>query len=290
MPPCVVDLVYGTMEAHMIHEDADVLGWLVLDIADAFWTLGLRPSERKFFAGKLRGKCYISHRLAQGSRGAPLAWCRFFVLAMRLTAAMFDAAELSAKACVGDPALASAGAGEQRSRIKAIVVLAWRALNLDLSFRKGQGDAVSELKEIIGSILETNVVSTQSLRASTPRGGGPGPPSPRAGATSLIMLTMVLRLKSSSRGLNIIARELALELAEAAHRPLVAEHIPGAANVLADVLSRAADPSKPRALPPALREASRARAPARGRSRHRALSPPPASPAAAGQSEPGLLQ
>eukprot|EP00959_Pyramimonas_sp_CCMP1952_P267968 5602540-Pyramimonas_sp.AAC.1 len=61
---------------------------------------------------------------------------------MRLTAAMFDAAELSAKACVGDPALASAGAGEQRSRIKAIVVLAWRALNLDLSFRKGQAGCV----------------------------------------------------------------------------------------------------------------------------------------------------
>jgi len=49
---------------------------------------------------------------------------------------------------------------------------------------------------------------------------------------------MVLHFKGASHGLSIVAREVALDLADAAYRPLVAEHIPGIANTLADALIR----------------------------------------------------
>lgn len=41
--------------------------WLVLDVKEAFWTLGLVDEERQRFIGKLRGEYYIYKRLAQGS-------------------------------------------------------------------------------------------------------------------------------------------------------------------------------------------------------------------------------
>ena len=90
------------------------------------------------------------------------------------------------------------------------------------------------------------------------------------------MLTMVLQFKGSSCGLNIVAREVALELADAAYRPLVAEHIPGVANTLADALSRVGDPAKTWQLPAQLRSAVRANVPQRPRSWYRALGPPSA--------------
>ncbi len=96
----------------------------------------LHPSERKFFVGKLRGECYAHNRLAQGSRGAPLAWCRFFALIVRLTIAMFDRSELTAEAYVNDPAFTVVGTEERRARVKAIVVLAWRTLNLTSRFAR----------------------------------------------------------------------------------------------------------------------------------------------------------
>ena len=55
---------------------------------------------------------------------------------------------------------------------------------------------------------------------------------------NVTMLTMVLHFKGRSAALSTIARELALEVAEAAYRPMLAEHIPGVANVTADSLSR----------------------------------------------------
>ncbi len=88
------------------------------------------------------------------------------------------------------------------------------------------------------------------------------------------MLTMVLQFIGASYGLNIVAREVALELADAAYRPLVAEHIHGVANTLADALSRVGDPAKVWQLPAQLRDAVRAGAPQRPRSWYRVLGPP----------------
>ncbi len=51
MLPCIVDLVLDTHNAHAVHTDSNLLEWMILDIVDAFWTLGLQPSERLFFVG-----------------------------------------------------------------------------------------------------------------------------------------------------------------------------------------------------------------------------------------------
>ena len=440
MLPCIVDVVLDTLSAHAAYSDASLIEWMVLDIVDAFWTLGLRPSERRFFVGKLRGLYYVYNRLAQGSRGAPLAWCRFFALVIRLTVAMFDRNELTAEGYVDDPIFTIAGIPAQRARSKAIIVLAWRALNLDLSFRKGQsgqdvswigsrlvlsrsgvvaqlqGDTVVELKGLIHGMLAQNLVAHSALRTlagkisnaarlltawrpflreiwaalssdtTAPHGmvwvrqfrsallwfaaflgqsganifrpflflaytlpaertlfvvdaspwgfggvyfengqakeylheeiteddcnilkidvGSPNGQQILEALAMLIalrvwrqrwrqlrstvvvrgdnvtMLTMVLHFKGASHGLSIVAREVALELADAAYRPLVAEHIPGIANTLADALSRVGDPSKRWQLPAALHGAVRALVPPRPASWYRALGAPPSSPPA----------
>ena len=51
-------------------------------------------------------------------------------------------------------------------------------------------------------------------------------------------LTMLIKMKSTGDGMGIIARELALDVAEALYEPQVGQHLPGTANVLADWLSR----------------------------------------------------
>ncbi len=76
---------------------------------------------------------------------------------------------------------------------------------------------------------------------------------------------MVLQFNGSSYGLNVVASEVALELADAAYRPLVAEHVPGVANTLADALSCVSDPAKIRQLPAQLQGGVRALVPERPR-------------------------
>lgn len=63
---------------------------LVLDITEVVCALGLRDSERRYFAGRLHGIFYMYSRLAQRFRGVPLAWCRCFPLVSRLTQAMYE--------------------------------------------------------------------------------------------------------------------------------------------------------------------------------------------------------
>ena len=69
-------------------------------------------------------------------------------------------------------------------------------------------------------------------------------------------LYLIKDLKSTAPGLNIIARELALELGDASYRPDVLSHTPGLANGVPDHLSRLSLPEyAARAWPPALQGA-----------------------------------
>ena len=65
------------------------------------------------------------------------------------------------------------------------------------------------------------------------------------------------KLQASSPSLRIVARELALEIADGSFAPDVVEHIAGVANVLADRLRQKFDPWLPEwSLPNELRDAT----------------------------------
>ena len=66
---------------------------------------------------------------------------------------------------------------------------------------------------------------------------------------SVTALTMVMCMKARGRGVNLVARELALDLADGCFRPDVARHIAGVSNKRADILSRRFQPGKEFKLP-----------------------------------------
>ena len=71
-------------------------------------------------------------------------------------------------------------------------------------------------------------------------------------------LTTVAKLQASSPSLRLVARELALEIADGSFAPDVVEHIAGVANVLAGKLCRKFDPRVADwSLPNELRDATR---------------------------------
>ena len=79
-------------------------------------------------------------------------------------------------------------------------------------------------------------------------------------ADNVTALTLVASLKASSPALARLARELALDLGDAAFRPDVVSHTPGVASSWADRLSRMNQPGckevdVPSALPPSLKVA-----------------------------------
>jgi hypothetical protein len=69
---------------------------------------------------------------------------------------------------------------------------------------------------------------------------------------------MMLTLSVQGPGINLISREVALELADGSFAPQVVSHIPGVGNDLSDALSRRYDPGKaPWKLPLSLRDVPR---------------------------------
>ena len=98
----------------------------------------------------------------------------------------------------------------------------------------------------------------------------------RVRGDSVAMLTAVMHMKAAAGGSTIlIAREIALDVAESAYAPDVGSHLPGDANVTADALSRRWDPDAGEwRLPLALAGATEAVAPQRNRAYYRTLAFP----------------
>ena len=447
LPTCV-DLIHSCLRQQALwarHGGAAAAGQrlLVLDVKDAFWTLPCKAEERRFLVGKHRGVYFVYLRLAQGSRGAPLAWGRFIALVARLTQALFEEWELLLQVYVDDPGACLSGEHSHQRRVIAVLVLCWRALNLALSFRKGalssavnwigahlevrpggvdgsiKRESVQEIREEVQAMLGDNVVGRRRLVSlagkisnvarlltawrpflqdiwaaifsedgSAPSGciwtkrivhalswfrafltgshhglvrpfdlehfispdfsvetvidaspwgfggilcvggviqeffGTPltaedtarfgfeiadpagqqtweclcclialrqwAPAWRRCRSTvcvkgdNVTMLNMVLKLQvaSSAKHLGLIARELALDCAEACYRPVASSHLPGLANVTADRLSRLSQPGKVQELPSEVRKARRVAPPARCASYFRTLAPHPSHPLA----------
>ena len=67
-------------------------------------------------------------------------------------------------------------------------------------------------------------------------------------------LTITLKLKTSGKGPGIIAREMALDIAQACYAPFVSEHVPGPNNDICDALSRKFQPGIVFQLPAAVKD------------------------------------
>ena len=77
--------------------------------------------------------------------------------------------------------------------------------------------------------------------------------TPVRGSDSVTALSMLALMKAGSPHSAVVTRELALTLSDACIRPQVIAHIPGAANRLADSLSRRPAPGVALEIPAALR-------------------------------------
>ena len=97
----------------------------------------------------------------------------------------------------------------------------------------------------------------------------------RVRSDSIAALIVVLKLKTCGRGSAIIAREMALDVAWSNFTPHVAEHVPGVANVVCDMLSRLHQPGKKFVLPRELIGVTETKLPERGREYYKTLDRPP---------------
>ena len=84
----------------------------------------------------------------------------------------------------------------------------------------------------------------------------------RVTGDSVSALILVVKMKARGEGTSLIARELALDVAESLYEPSVCTHIPGIANVLADFLSQRRHKAV-EGLPSPLRSARRRQLPHR---------------------------
>jgi hypothetical protein len=75
---------------------------------------------------------------------------------------------------------------------------------------------------------------------------------------SISALVLCLDLKTRGKGTGIIAREIALDVAQSEYLPRVVEHIPGVDNIIADALSRRHMPHGAFTLPECLRNVQEA--------------------------------
>ena len=68
-------------------------------------------------------------------------------------------------------------------------------------------------------------------------------------ADNVTALAMVTLMKAKGPGVNLVARELALDLADGCYRPDITQHIPGITNDCSDTLSRRFQPGNTFILP-----------------------------------------
>ena len=107
----------------------------------------------------------------------------------------------------------------------------------------------------------------------------------RLRSDSISALILVLKLKTSGKATGIVARELALDIASSAFAPTLAEHVPGIANDVCDILSRRFEPGKAFVIPRCLAQVPELVLETRGLDYFRTLRDPP-SPSARDSAAP----
>ena len=95
---------------------------LVLDIADAFHNIPMRPSERRLTCGKAGGKYIVFEVLCMGGKSSPNIWGRYAAAIGRILASIFDRDEFRCEIYVDDPLMAVSGTPHRRAKV-------WRCLH-----------------------------------------------------------------------------------------------------------------------------------------------------------------
>ena len=94
---------------------------------------------------------------------------------------------------------------------------------------------------------------------------------------NMATLSTICRMQAKSQSLQTIAREMALDTADAIYEPQVVQHVPGVANVTADALSRRNEQGPNWTCPPLLAKAEEVIPPTRDMTWWRSLTAPTAS-------------
>merc|ERR1712016_556330 len=115
------------MSRHAAHE-GDRLWLCVIDFEDAFYSLGLAPSEWPYLIARHPEGGFVSFRTALcGGAACPLVWGRGAAYLGRSGAAILPEAEARHHTYVDDPAFAVQGATPLQARLRLSTTLWWWA-------------------------------------------------------------------------------------------------------------------------------------------------------------------
>lgn len=194
--PRVSDAIQSTLALMGDCRGDETVTFLIADIVDAFWLIPLKKCERRFFTARLKGVYYSFERTAQGSRSAPLTFAAIIALASRRIQSILSTArhggmhteEARLQTYVDDPIFSIRGDEERRTRVAAIVLVAWSLMGFPVAFHKAtlsnnvvwigieltiQEDGIEakvpeakvhELQSMMNEALMANVLSKKTLR------------------------------------------------------------------------------------------------------------------------------
>jgi hypothetical protein len=139
----------------------DALGAMVADYRDAYHTLPVHESEKRFGVAKTFGDHYICFTtIMLGGEAAPLVWGRAGAYLMRSAQAMFLPEELLVECYVDDPFVLAAGSPATRKKFFAIFLLWMLVLGLPISWNK-----VSRGRRVEWCGSEVRLVNAFSVQA-----------------------------------------------------------------------------------------------------------------------------
>jgi hypothetical protein len=147
------------------------------------------------------------------------------------------------------------------------VIQSWFASSLSVEERDTLGIA---LGDCAAQQTVEALAALVALRAWHPR-WAMLQPTVRVRSDSVSALTIVMKLKTKGRGPSIVAREMALDMAESCYYPHVVEHVPGVDNTVADMLSRKYMPGGNYLVPMCLAGVEELLLPMRDRSYYRSM-------------------
>ena len=89
--PRVQDVVEDSLD--ILRAAQHPLEFMVMDVADAFHNIPIRPEERRFCCAKIGNMYIVFEVLCMGGKASPNIWGRYSAMLGRWNASLFDPAE-----------------------------------------------------------------------------------------------------------------------------------------------------------------------------------------------------